>query len=48
MSTKSTKTIILKGDRTDLEGCILDYIDYKQSKKYLTAIKRIDEYLGTE
>ena len=32
----------------DLEGCIFDCSDSRQADKYITAIKRIAEYVGTE
>ena len=32
----------------DLEGYKFDCSDYKQAEKYVSTIKRIYEYLGTE
>ena len=37
-----------KGNSTDLEGYIFDCNDSRQADKYITAIKRIAEYVGAE
>ena len=39
---------MFKGNSTDLEGYTLDCSDYKQSKKYVSTIKRIAEYVDAE
>ena len=36
----------LKGNSSDLEGYIFDCSDSRQADKYITAIKRIAEYVG--
>ena len=38
----------LKGNSSDLEGYIFDCSDSRQDDKYITAIKRISEYVGAE
>ena len=35
-----------KGNSSDLEGYIFDCSDSRQADKYITAIKRIAEYVG--
>ena len=40
--------ISLKGNSSDLEGYIFDCSDSRQADKYITAIKRITDYVGTE
>ena len=42
------KTLKFKGNSLDLEGCIFDCSDSKKADKYITAIKRIAEYVGAE
>ena len=37
-----------KGNSTALEGYIFDCSDSKQANKFITAIKRISEHVGTE
>ena len=37
-----------KGNSTELEGYIFDCSDSKQADKFITAIKRISEHVGTE
>ena len=37
-----------KGNYSDQEGYIFDCSDSRQSEKYITAIKRITEYVGAE
>ena len=37
-----------KGNSSDLEGYIFDCSDMRQANKYITAIKRITEYVGAE
>ena len=37
-----------KGNSSDLEGYIFDCSDSRQADKYITAIKRIAEYVGAE
>ena len=37
-----------KGDSSDLEGYIFDCNGSRQADKYITAIKRIAEYVGAE
>ena len=37
-----------KGNSSELEGYIFDYSDSRQAEKYITAIKRIAEYVGAE
>ena len=37
-----------KGNYSDLEGYIFDCSDIRQAHKYITAIKRIAEYVGAE
>ena len=37
-----------KGKSSDLEGYIFNFSGSRQSDKYITAIKRIPEYLGEE
>ena len=37
-----------KGNITDLEGYTFDCSDYKQAEKYVSTIKNIAEYVGTE
>ena len=37
-----------KGNYSDLEGCIFDCSDSRKADKYITAIKRITEYVGAE
>ena len=37
-----------KGNSSDLEGYIFDCSDSRQVDKYITAIKRITEYVGEE
>ena len=37
-----------KGNYSDLEGYIFDCSDRRQANKYITAIKRIAEYVGAE
>ena len=37
-----------KGNYSDLEGYIFDCSDSRQADKYITAIKRIAEYVGAE
>ena len=37
-----------KGKYSDLEGYIFDCSDIRQADKYITAIKRIAEYVGAE
>ena len=36
------------GNSSELEGYILDCIDIRQADKYITAIKRIAEYVGAD
>ena len=37
-----------KGNSSDLEGYIFDSSDSRQTEKYITAIKRITDYVGAE
>ena len=37
-----------KGNSSDIEGYIFDCSDSRQADKYITAIKRISEYVGAE
>ena len=37
-----------KGNSSDLEGYIFDCSDIRHANKYITAIKRIAEYVGAE
>ena len=37
-----------KGNSSDLEGYIFDCSDSRQADKYITAIKRIADYVGAE
>ena len=39
---------MFKGVSSDLEGYIFDCSDSRKANKYITAIKRIAEYVGAE
>ena len=45
---QDNRTPKFKGNSTDLEGYTFDCSDYKQADKYVSTIKRIAEYVGTE
>ena len=45
---QNNRTPKFKGNITDLECYAFDCNDYKQAKKYVSTIKRIDEYVGAE
>ena len=40
--------LTFKGNSSDLEGYIFDCSDSRQADKFITAIKRIAEYVGAE
>jgi hypothetical protein len=41
-------SVKFKGNCTDLAGYIFDCSDYKQADNYVTTVKRISEYIGSE
>ena len=45
---QNNRTPKFKGNSTDLEGYEFDCSDYKQDEKYVSMIKRIAEYVGSE
>jgi hypothetical protein len=47
-TTTSSTAGKFKGNCTELAGYVFDCADYKQADKYMTNMKRIAEYVGTE
>ena len=45
---QNNRTPKFKGNSTDLEGYTFNCSDYNQAEKYISTMKRISKYVGTE